>query len=242
MSQATDRPLEHINRAELAERLAFFEKIINPIQVKEALSSASVETISDAFKQVRVVFQGSWMSMAVCVGLAQEKAGVGEKVSDELSRVFEMHKSRISRLGKIYREILLPRFEERGSDAEFFIKEISYYEAAADAATRTGKKAIDLLEHAEEQKILNSKYSVRKFRDEIKEEGPDVFSKGVNTLAGEFANKLFEVSEVQEDVLDAFIGNLANPKGWKSVIKKVSLITEKIELLLSHEDSQDEPL
>lgn len=242
MSQATDRPLEHINRAELAERLAFFEKIINPIQVKEALSSASVETISDAFKQVRVVFQGSWMSMAVCVGLAQEKAGVGEKVSDELSKVFEMHKSRISRLGKIYREILLPRFEERGSDAEFFIKEISYYEAAADAATRTGKKAIDLLEYAEEQKILNSKYSVRKFRDEIKEEGPDVFSKGVNTLAGEFANKLFEVSEVQEDVLDAFIGNLANPKGWKSVVKKVSLITEKIELLLSQEDSQDEPL
>lgn len=228
MSQPTNVIAEYVNKAELAERLAFFETIINPMQVKDALSGASVGTISEAFKQVRTVFQGSWMSMAVCVGLAQEKAGVGEKVSEELAKVFEMHKSRISRLGKIYREIIVPRFEERGSDAEFFIKEISYYEAAADAATRTGKKAIDLLEHAEEQKILNSKYSVRKFRDDIKEEGPDVFQKGLSTLAGEFANKLYEVSSVEDDVLEAFLANLANPKGWRDIAAKVNNISSKI--------------
>ena len=228
MSQPTNSIAEYINKSELAERLAFFETIINPIQVKDALYGANVETISEAFKQVRTVFQGSWMSMAVCVGLAQEKAGVGEKVSEELSKVFEMHKSRISRLGKIYREIILPRFEERGGNTEFFIKEISYYEAAADAATRTGKKAIDLLEHAEEQKILDSKYSVRKFRDDIKEEGPDVFQKGLTTIAGEFANKLHAISEVEDDVLDTFLGNLANPDGWKNIAKKVSEISHKI--------------
>lgn len=240
MSQPTNSIVEYINKSELAERLAFFETIINPIQVKDALRGADVATISEAFKQVRTVFQGSWMSMAVCVGLAQEKAGVGEKVSEELAKVFEMHKSRISRLGKIYREIILPRFEERGGNTEFFIKEISYYEAAADAATRTGKRAIDLLEHAEEQKILDSKYSVRKFRDDIKEEGPDVFQKGLTTLAGDFANKLFSISEVEDDVIETFLLNLANPKGWKSVAKKVAQISERIDSRINPEAAEGE--
>lgn len=209
--------------------VSYVDRIINPIEVKESLSSATVETIAEAFKQVRDVFQGSWMSMAVCVGLAQEKAGPGEAVTEELAKMFEMHKSRISRLGKIYREILLPRFEQMGKDAKFYIKEISFYEAAADAATRTGESAISLLEIAEENKINNPKYSVRKFRDEIKLESGDKYSKGAMSLALDFANSLSEIATTPDDVIATFLENAVNAEGWFEIAQKIKIISSHIE-------------
>ena len=209
--------------------VSYVDRVINPVEVKEALGSATVETIAEAFKQVRDVFQGSWMSMAVCVGLAQEKAGPGESVTEELAKMFEMHKSRISRLGKIYREILLPRFEELGKDAKFYLKEISFYEAAADAATRTGEPAIKLLEIAEENKINNPKYSVRKFRDEIKLENNSKYEKGAMSLALDFANSLSEIATTPDDVIATFLENAVNAEGWVEIAQKIKIISSHIE-------------
>ena len=209
--------------------VSYVDRIINPVEVKDSLSSATVETIAEAFKQVRDVFQGSWMSMAVCVGMAQEKAGPGEAVTEDLARLFEMHKSRISRLGKIYREILLPRFELLGKDAKFYIKEISFYEAAVDAATRTGQPAIELLEIAEENKINNPKYSVRKFRDEIKLDGGGKYEKGAISLAVDFANSLSEIATTPDDVIATFLENAVNHDGWIEIAQKIKIISSHIE-------------
>ena len=209
--------------------VSYVDRIINPVEVKESLDGPTVETIAEAFRQVRDVFQGSWMSMAVCVGLAQDRAGPGEAVTEELAKLFEMHKSRISRLGKIYREILLPRFEQMGKSAKFYLKEISFYETAADAATRTGESAIKLLELAEENKLNNPKYSVRKFRDDIKLDNGGKYEKGAMSLALDFANSISEIATTPDDVIATFLENAVNPEGWVEIAKKIKLIGDNIE-------------
>ena len=214
---------------EFFDQVSYVDRMINPVEVKQSLEQASVEVIAEAFKQVRDVFQGSWMSMAVCVGLAQEKAGPGEAVTEELARLFEMHKSRISRLGKIYREILLPRFQEMGPDAKFYLKEISFYEVAADAATRTGESAIKLLEIAEENKINNPKYSVRKFRDEVSVESNSKYEKGAMALAADFAHNLSEIATAPDDVIAAFLENAVNADGWIQIAQRMKIISSHIE-------------
>ena len=107
------------------------------------------------------------MAMAICVGLAQEKAGRGDDVLGHLSKIFGLHRSRVARLGRIYREILRGRISNSGDAATFVLPEQGWYEIAVEAAAQAQRSPEELLQSAEDQKLTDPRYSTRQFRQDL---------------------------------------------------------------------------
>ena len=87
------------------------DRLLDPVAVDRHLRGADLALIANVFERARGRGQRAWMTMAVCVGRAQAQGGRGDAVIERMAELFRLHRSRIARLGRIYREALLPRLE-----------------------------------------------------------------------------------------------------------------------------------
>ena len=196
------------------------DRTIDPENIYRSLVQANNDVVAGAFQEARSLGQRAWIAMAICVGIAQERAGTSEQSLKDLASMFKMHRSRVNRFGRIYSEIIKPRIEN--DDFSFAIGEVSFYEIAVDAAHRTGKPALELIERAEDHKLSDSSYSTRNFRDELsgRSESPDAPTdpQGAISQSENFAKLVDELAAIPDDVITAFIEQSVNPRDWLSTI------------------------
>lgn len=143
------------------------ERLMHPAKVDEMLEGRTVEELGAFFRSARDLGARAWMSMAIAVGHAQASSDYGDGALDTLSQHFGLHRSRIARLGKIYREIIKPRIEESGDAATFPIGEQSFFEVACEAAPIVARSPVEILAEAEDAKAEDPRYSVRRMREDL---------------------------------------------------------------------------
>lgn len=200
--------------------LSLIDRSIEPEAIYKSLINESNDTIAGAFQEARSVGQRAWIAMCICVGIAQQRLGVEDQHLKDLSNLFQMHRSRINRFGRIYRDIIKPRIDD--GNFNFAIGEVSFYEIAVDASHRTGKPALELIEHAEDQKMSDSSYSTRKFRDELagrisnRPQAND--PQGAISQSENFARLIDELAGTPDDVINTFIEQSVNPRDWLATI------------------------
>lgn len=179
---------------------ADLERHINPAFLVHQLHDADVTAIADVFIEARSLGARAWMATSVCAGLAQARASRGDRVLDDLSRLFNLHRSRIARLGAIYRKLLLPRIEEQGEAATFILAEQAWYEIAVEAADALGRDPMELLEEAEEEKLANPRFSTRKWKERL-----GLCEHGA--MANKLRTVLVRLAGIEDDVIEAFRGD-----------------------------------
>jgi hypothetical protein len=199
-------------------QIASADRAIDPVKLCRSLQDADIEVLGAAFREAKSVGQRAWMAMTIAIGIAVERLPDEKRAVLQLSRSFEMHRSRLSRLSRIYRDIIKPRIKERGS-ADFFLGEMSFYIAAVDSAKRTGMSALELIEFAEEKKILDSRYSTRQFKDDILGRNvPD----GAVSLGRQLADCLDYVAAAPDDVVRALSEEALEPRQWLKTLDSVN--------------------
>jgi hypothetical protein len=179
------------------------ERAIDPVVVDQQLSGASPDECRRVFDSLRVCAANYLVGTAICVGRAIESAGYGDKAGDELARAWEVSRSTIYRLAKIYREIVRPRLDAQGPDATFVLDESTFYVVAVEQAPKVDRAAIELLEHAEEQRTANKSYSIRDFKDDIAAEiggSPDEGS--TSSEAPKVDRLLGKVAKLEDSSID----------------------------------------
>ena len=148
-----------------AQALANWSRALDPVQLDSSLAKLSLDELGVVYREAVDLGQRAWMALACCVGRAQEAAGYGDAALEQLAEHFGAHRGTIGRLGKIYRDLLLPRIAAGQSD--FVLAEKDYYLVAAEAAGALGRSPVALLEQAEEAKLRDPSYSARRFREEL---------------------------------------------------------------------------
>lgn len=183
---------------------AEIERLLDPVRISTMLKDATIEELGVFFVQARDMGARAWMAMSVCVGLAQERAGRGDDVLGQLSQVFGLHRSRIARLGRIYRELLRERVEQQGDAATWLLPEQSWYEVAVEAAPILSRSPDDLLADAEHRKIEDPRYSIRRWKSDIGLTADD------DSLDGEtrkIIDLLSRLASVPDDVIERLMSH-----------------------------------
>jgi PAS domain S-box-containing protein len=142
------------------------DRLLDPVAVDRHLQGADLAAIATVFERARGRGQRAWMTMAVCVGRAQAQGGRGDAVIERMADIFHLHRSRIARLGRIYREVIRPRLES-SSAPSFSLAEQAWYEIATEASGPLGRSTIDLLAEAEERKRADPRYSTRRWKSDL---------------------------------------------------------------------------
>lgn len=185
---------------EIAALPAAAERLFQPARVADLLKDATVEELGCYFQQARELGSRAWMAMAVCVGLAQEKSTWGDDTLGQLSTLFGLHRSRIARLGRIYRELLRDRIQREGEAATFLLPEMSWYEVAVETSPQVSRSPDDLLAEAEDRKMEDPRYSIRRWKDDLGLERED------GSLESEIRaaiKHLMEIASAPDDVISA---------------------------------------
>lgn len=172
------------------------DRLLDPVAVDRHLRGADLAMIASVFERARGRGQRAWMTMAVCVGRAQAQGGRGDAVIERMAELFRLHRSRIARLGRIYREALLPRLE--GTSAPTFpLAEQAWYEIATEAAGPLGRPALALLAEAEERKGADPRYSTRRWKSDLGITNADSESAKLRAL-------LVRLTDVEDDAVEEF--------------------------------------
>lgn len=178
------------------EAVALGDPLLDPFAVSRLLRGADLERIAQVFEQARARGQRAWMTMAVCVGEAQEAAGRGDAVIERMASLFGLHRSRIARLGRIYREALRPRLAA-GPPASFPLAEQAWYEIATEAAGPLGRDVLDLLGEAEERKRTDPRYSTRRWK-------ADLGIAPSSAASGQLGALLVRLAGIEDDAVEEF--------------------------------------
>src|SRR4029453_2127031 len=142
------------------------DRLLDPVAVDQHLRGADLTTIASVFEHARGRGQRAWMTMAVCVGRAQAQGDRGDAVIERMAELFRLHRSRIARLGRIYREAIRPRIES-STQARFPLAEQAWYEIATEASGPLGRSTVALLAEAEERKRADPRYSTRRWKADL---------------------------------------------------------------------------
>jgi len=178
---------------------ATVERLLSPAHVVDLLQDATLEELAAFFAQARDMGSRAWMAMAVCVGLAQERSTYGDDALGQLSQLFGLHRSRIARLGRIYRELLRERITHEGDAATFVLSEQSWYEVAVEAAPIVRRSPDELLADAEARKLDDSRYSIRRWKDDLGLDGDDSLDGEAKRVLG----LLVKIASMPDDVIEA---------------------------------------
>lgn len=184
------------DRGVMSEERGLDDRLLDPCAMDRDLRGADIQTISVVFERARSRGQRAWMTMAVCVGHAQAQAGRGDAVIERMADLFGLHRSRIARLGRIYREALLPRLEAEETP-RFPLAEQAWYEIATEAALPLGRSASDLLAEAERRKREDPRYSTRRWKLDLGITSADPDSTKLRGL-------LLRLIGVEDDVVEEF--------------------------------------
>jgi len=182
IEQAVSGPIAEIDRA------------LDPWSIDRKLRRVSIDQIVSVFQEAESLGKRAWIAMAICCGVAQERAGRGDRILEKLARSFSYDRSRIVRLARAYREVIKPRLEAQGANAQFPLVERGWYETAAENAKRLGVAPLELLEDAETKAIDNPAFTQRRWRSEL----------GLTQTRGGIGSALKTISELDAPALDDF--------------------------------------
>lgn len=212
------------------------ERAIDPVAVDRQLATASVDECRVVFDSLRVCAANYLVGTAICVGRAIDAAGYGDKAGDELARAWDTSRSTIYRLAKIYREIVRPRLDAQGANACFVLDESTFYIVAVEQAPKVERPAIELLEHAEEQRTANKSYSIRDFRDDIAAEiGGDQGS--TSSDAPKVDRLIGRIAKVEDSEIDDWVAwaRSTDPrKRLRRVEDALTAVDRAVQLLRQH--------
>ncbi len=178
------------------EAEALGDRLLDPVAVSRLLHGADLGQIAAIFAKARARGQRAWMTMAVCVGEAQDAAGRGDAIIERMASLFGLHRSRIARLGRIYREALRPRLTA-GAPASFPLAEQAWYEIATEAAGPLGRSVLDLLREAEDRKRLDPRYSTRRWKADLGIASP-------TSTTGQLGALLVRLAGIEDDAVEEF--------------------------------------
>jgi hypothetical protein len=153
--------------AEVSDPIAEIDRALDPWRMDRKLREVSVDEIVSVFYEAESLGKRAWIAMAICCGVAQERAGRGDGMMEKLAKAFSYDKSRIVRLARAYRDVIKPRLEQQGSNAQFPLVERGWYETAAENAKRLGVDPLELLEDAESKSVDNPHFTQRRWRSEL---------------------------------------------------------------------------
>ena len=180
--------------AEVTDPISALDRALDPWMIDKRLREVSVDEIVSVFYEAESLGKRAWIAMAICCGVAQERAGRGDGMMEKLAKVFSYDKSRVVRLARAYREVIKPRLEMQGSNAQFPLVERGWYETAAENAKRLGREPLALLEDAESKVVDNPRYTQRRWRSEL----------GLTQTTSGIAAALKSLSEVDGPILELF--------------------------------------
>lgn len=154
---------------EKAQAAAAIARMLNPAEMIARLSRVdSVSECAEISRQASGAAINALLTKCIAAGRAQEIAGIGdEKTTAELADEFGLSKRTIERFGRIYREIIKPRCERDGKQAQFLLEEQAFYLVATEAAPVVERPAFELIEEAEEKKAADAKFSAAKWKREL---------------------------------------------------------------------------
>lgn len=189
------------------------ERALHPARVDEVVGAASDSDLQLLYLQARSLGRLAWVTMAIVAGHALDRAdalvadgGPRTTTGAAVSAAFGVHKSEISRMGKIYRRIIKPRLAALSDEANFPIDGRSYYEVAIEAADFSGHDALDLIARAEDG-IAAGGFSVRKYRQALTDDGllparpVDDDAQTLDTRVAEFRALLQRLAAIEDDVV-----------------------------------------
>ena len=152
---------------EVVGPIAEIDRALDPWGIEKKLREVPVEEIISVFYEAESLGKRAWIAMAICCGVAQERAGRGDAVMEKLAKAFSYDKSRIVRLARAYRDVIKPRLAQQGPNAQFPLVERGWYETAAENAKRLGVEPLELLEDAEVKVVDNPSFTQRRWRSEL---------------------------------------------------------------------------
>lgn len=135
-----------------------------PIDIIRTLSDAPLDQLAAAARRARTEGRTAWLTISVAVGIAQERSRRGEHTLERLSAAFELHRSRIARLGQIFRGVLQP-LVSLGYDP--ILRERSWYDTALEAGGRRRIDPIALYLEAERRHTADPAWTCRAWRREL---------------------------------------------------------------------------
>lgn len=213
------------------------ERAIDPVAVDRQLAEASVDECRRVFDSLRVCAANYLVGTAICVGRAIEAAGYGDRAGDELARAWDVSRSTIYRLAKVYREIVRPRLDAQGANAAFILDESTFYVVAVEQAPKLSRPAIELLEYAEDQRTANKSYSIRDFKDDIAAEiGGDQGS--TSSEAPKIDRLLGRIAKVEDSDIDDWVAWARSQNDVRKRIQRVedalSAVDRAVQLMRQH--------
>jgi len=116
--------------------------------------TAPADQLQTVYGQARDLHKRAWIYMAITCGVASERTE-GALTGSELAQTFDVSAMQVSRHIRIYSQILQPRIELQGENAEFSLWEEHYFHLALDAArhvadTDAKLSALQFIEMAED--------------------------------------------------------------------------------------------
>lgn len=178
----------------VAQPIAAMDRALDPFWIHTQMRTVPIGDIVGVFQEAESLGKQAWIAMAICCGVAQERAGRGDKILAKLARTFSYDKSRIVRLARAYREVIKPRLLAQGSNAQFPLAERGWYETSAENAVRLDRSPLDLLEEAESRVIDNPAYTQRRWRSDL----------GLMQTAGGIGAALKSLSELDDAAMRSF--------------------------------------
>lgn len=189
------------------------------------LRRLSNEGLTEAFKYLRDAGKKSFLGMAICVGIAQERAQRGDNILDELSNALGKHRSRIAVLGQVYRMLIKPRLALQEGEVDFPLDEQVYYESAVRFAGRNAMgnaSALDLLAMAEDAKLSDPSFSGRAFVEAVALR-PETEPKSMSASIAKIDKALARLQkEWRGDAFRLWVEQVENPSLWADFLEDVA--------------------
>lgn len=105
----------------------------------------------------------AWLTLAACIGITQERARYGDRAVEQIARAIGLHRSRVSRLGQIWRAILRGLLDFGHPPA---LIERAWYDTALELASRQGDTPVRLYLDAEARRRAEPAWTCRAWRRE----------------------------------------------------------------------------
>lgn len=135
--------------------------------VHERLTAASAEDVIRFGKMAGAAQGDAWKAHARAIGELQRRANYGDGAVQQCAKALGIGKKTAERLGMIDRRILYPRLQELGSAATFPIASKQFYLVACQLAKQTRRSALSILAIAEDARLHDRRFSVRKLREHL---------------------------------------------------------------------------
>lgn len=195
-----------------AKEAAAFSLALTPGLFMERIRGRDAATLGLVFSELHELGARAWMGMALVIAEAQSQAGYGDDALGAISTEFGIHKHYAAKLGRLAREVLIPRIEQVGPTTEFQLAEQAWYQVAIEAAPKESIPPVEVLGRLEERKSQDVKYSARRAREEYElgDEGKTI-SEG-----GSVGRLLARLAKVEDSALDDWLAEA----GGKQIAKE----------------------